>query len=253
MLRSIDISRAAMLRQGQFLDAAAHNAANISTAGFKAIRLALETGDVSPVTGPDGTDSGTPALTARLVSSRLMTQGDIEPSEGPMDMAIAGEGFFILRTPEGEAYTRNGAFRPDAGGRLTDSQGNVLQPGVTVPPGVVAIHIGSDGTVNATLEGGRMAPAGQLRLARFANPNGLLAGRDGLLVATAASGPAQTGIPGQGGLGSVQTAALEGSNVELAEQMTELAGAQRQHQLNTSAFRMADEMLRLAAQLPGNS
>lgn len=253
MLRSIDLSRAAMMRLGQTLDTAAHNVANINTAGFKAMRVALESGDVAPTTGDDATGTETPALTARLASARLQTQGDIQPTGSATDLAIEGEGLFIVRTRDGEAYTRNGGFVPDAEGRLTDGNGNLLQPGITVPPGTTSLRIAPDGTVGAVLEGGRIVPAGQVRLARFANANGLAARQDGLLTATAASGPAQSGGPGQGGLGRVHAGALEGSNVEMAGQMAELAGAQRQYQLNTTAFRMADDMLRMAAQLAGNS
>lgn len=254
MLRSIDMSRAGMLRQQQYLDATAHNVANAATPGFKAIRAALESGDVNPAATDPAQATGTdvPTLTARVNLGRLFTQGSLRDTGMPTDMAIDGDGFFVVRGADGnDAYTRNGGFRPDAQGRLADAAGNLLQPGVTVPAGA-SVRVGADGTVTAALPDGSTRQVGQVRLAHFANPNGLLAGANGTFTATVASGAAQLATPGQNGAGTVRGGALEQSNADITEQMTSLVAAQRAYQLNTSAFRMSDEMLRMANSLNGN-
>jgi flagellar basal-body rod protein FlgG len=254
MLRSIDLSRAGMLRQGQVIDAVAHNIANANTPGFKAIRAALESGDVAAAQDPENaTGTDTPPLTARMQTGRVFTQGALHQTGAVGDMAITGEGFFIVRRQDGSAaYTRGGAFRPDAQGRLVDGSGNLLQPGITVPANTSELRIAPDGTVNAVVEGGRTRVAGQLRLARFTNPDGLEAAGDGLYIATDAAGLPQALVPGQNGIGNVTTGALEDANTDITEQMSSLVAAQRAYQLNTSAFRMADEMLKLSTALGGN-
>lgn len=252
MLRSIDLSRAAMLRQQQYLDATAQNVANANTPGFKAIRAALESGDAPPGGGAAESTGTAPPLTARVLIGRLFTQGPLQSTGAITDLAIDGEGFFAVLRPDGAtAYTRNGAFRPDTAGRLADPSGNLLQPPLTVPAGVAALRIESDGAVTATLMDGSTQRLGSLQLARFTNPNGLAAGEGGLFSATAASGPAQSAAPGQNGAGIVRTGMLEGANTDLVEQMTNLISAQRAYQLNTSAFRMGDDLLRMANQLSG--
>jgi flagellar basal-body rod protein FlgG len=254
MLHSIDLSRAAMLRQQAYLDVTAHNIANTSTPGFRALRAVLETGDQQPADPEQRTGTETPALPAAIAVDRLFTQGPIRQTGVATDLAIEGDGFFAVRLPNGaEAYTRNGAFRPDASGRLVDAAGNGLQPPITVPPGTINIRIGQDGTITALLDNGTMTQAGRLQLARFANPAGLIAGDGGLLTPTTASGPVQFSTPGQNGAGSVQAGALEGANTDITEQMTSLLAAQRAYQLNTSAFRMADQMLAMADQIAGTA
>jgi flagellar basal-body rod protein FlgG len=250
MLRAIDLSRTAMLRHQQALDSTAHNIANAQTPGFKAVRAAMEGGEAPPVEAaltPGG--SASPALPSSVPVSRLFLQGDVRDTGHPTDMAIVGEGFFVVQQPDGtDGYTRNGALRPDAEGNLVDGTGRRLQPPITIPDGATGLHVGRDGAVTAQI-GGQQQEIGRVQLARFTNPQGLLAGPDGVFTATAASGPAVTGAPGENGLGHVQGGALESANADLTVQMTSMLAAQRAYQLNTSAFRMADEMLRIAGQM----
>lgn len=251
MLRSIDVSRAGMLRYQQVLEGTAHNVANAATPGFKAVRAALESGDAQAAVDPTGvTGPDTPALSARPVNGRLARQGSIQETGVATDLAISGEGFFVVRRPDGsDGYTRDGRFRADAGGRLADAGGNPLLPALTLPPGATSVRIDASGAVSAAVPGGVAQPVGQIRLARFVNPDGLSAAGDGLFTATAASGLPRFGVGGDAGLGEIRAGALESSNADLTEQMSALVAAQRAYQLNTSAFRMADEMLRMASQL----
>ncbi len=249
MLRAIDVSRAGMLRQEVRLDVRAHNIANVNTSGFKAFRALLESG---PVTPPEP-EAPVPPLSGQVPTAAMFGQGPVRETGVPTDLAIDGEGFFIVRRPDGTtAYTRGGAFRRDAQGRLVDAAGNALQ-GVTLPDGAVGLRIAAGGQVLAVMADGRTQDAGQLQLARFLNPQGLLAVGNGLFTETVASGPPQSAPPGQDGMGAVRVGALEAANVDLADEMAGVLAAQRLYQLNTASFRMADEMLHMAAILPGTA
>lgn len=247
MLRAIDVSRAGMLRQGRQLDVLAHNIANVNTPGFKTFRALLERDAVaSPEPG-----APMPPLDGEVPTTVLFRQGPIRETGVPTDLAIEGEGFFTVQRPDGtQAYTRGGAFRRDAQGRLVDMTGNVL-PGVTLPDGAVGLRVVAGGQMLAVLVDGRTQAAGQIQLARFMNPQGLLAVGEGLFTATAASGPPQSAPPGQGGVGVVRAGALEAANVDLVDELSGVLAAQRLYQINTVSFRTADEMLHMAATLSG--
>jgi flagellar basal-body rod protein FlgG len=253
MLRAIDLSRAAMLRQQQYMDVTAHNVANTGTTAFKVERVALESGENSVAADPTlTTGTATPPLTSQVQVTRLFSQGPIRETGRATDLAIDGDGFFAVQTPAGNtAYTRNGSFQVDASSRLVDGNGNILQPAIMIPQGASNLQIARDGSVSVDLPNGTTVQAGQVQIARFTNPNGLVAGADGLLTATAASGLPQTSQPGQAGVGAVRQGALEGSNADIGDQLASLLLAQRAYQMNSSAFHMADEMLKTANQLQG--
>jgi len=251
MLYAIDLSRAAMLRQQQYLDVSGQNIANLNTNGFRLQLANLTTGE-NAAAGSDpsqATTSGTPPLTAEMYVSQLFTQGTIAGTGNPLDLAINGEGFFAVQLPDGtQGYTRNGAFQIDAQGRVADGAGNLLQPPITVPQGATNLQIGSDGSVTADLNGA-VQPLGQIQIASFLNPNGLQDGANGVLTATAAAGLPRFGVPGAGGLGSLRQGALEGANGDMPGEFTNLMAAQRAYQMNTSAFSIADQMLHIASTL----
>jgi flagellar basal-body rod protein FlgG len=251
MLYAIDLSRAAMLRQQQYLDVSGQNIANLNTNGFRLQLANLTTGENSAASSDpsQATTSGTPPLTAGVYVSHLFTQGTIAGTGNPLDLAINGEGFFAVQLPDGtQGYTRNGAFQVDDQGRLSDGAGNLLQPPITVPQGATNLHIGSDGNVSAEVNGAAQ-PLGQIQLAWFVNPNGLQDGANGILAPTATAGLPRFGAPGTGGFGSLRQGALEGANGDLPGQFASLMAAQRAYQMNTSAFSIADQMLHIASTL----
>ena len=255
MLQSIDISRAGMMRQSSWLDATAGNVANASTPGFKVQQTELESGEDSVAAQPAlATGTPTPGLSGFVSLTKLFTQGPIQQTGRNTDLAVSGDGFFQVLNSDGTAgYTRNGAFTFDANGQLTNGNGQVLQPPIALPPGADAasVQVGKDGTVSIAAANGRQN-VGQIQLARFTNPNGLLAGANGVYVATAASGPALTGAAGSPGFGAIVPGALEGSNTDLAAQMAAMIAAERGYQINSSAFKIADEMLGVSSQMGGN-
>ncbi len=253
MLYAIDLSRAAMLRQQQYLDVSGQNIANVNTNGFRLDMANLTTGENSAA-GSDpslATTSGTPPLTSAMYVSKLFVQGPIAGTGNPLDLAINGEGFFAVQLPDGsQGYTRNGAFQIDTQGRIEDGAGNLLQPPITVPQGATNLHVGSDGSVSADVNGAPQ-PLGQIQLASFVNPNGLQDGANGVFTATAAAGQPQFAVPGQNGFGSLRQGALEGANGDLPGQFANLMAAQRAYQMNTSAFSIADQMLHIASTIGG--
>lgn len=252
MALPIDTTRTGMLRQQQYLETVAHNIANVDTPGFKATYAALESGEVpAPADGSSVDDGAGAPLSAQLEANRRFTQGPIRDTGAPTDIAIDGAGFFVLQAADGTtSYTRNGSFRLDSSGRITDTAGRVLQPELVMPSGSGDLRVAPDGTVSAFVPGSAARQTlGRLQLATFPNSNGLLAGADGSFSPTAASGAAQLAAPGQDAAGSVRGGALEGANTDVTAEMTNLLAAQRLYQLNASAFRMADELQGMADQM----
>jgi len=130
------------------------------------------------------------------------------------------------------------------------ARGYQVIPAITVPPDALSVTVLSDGTVNAE-QPGNTAPTnlGQIQLARFANPAGLRTLGGNLYDATIASGDPETGIAGQNGFGAVAAGFLEGSNVEVAEELVQMILAQRAFEVSSRVIQAGDEMLRIASQL----
>jgi flagellar basal-body rod protein FlgG len=147
--------------------------------------------------------------------------------------------------PDGSsAYTRDGNFQINAQGELVTNSGYPIQPGIQVPEGAQSVTIGNDGTVSVQMAGEVASmEIGSLTLTDFINPAGLQAKGENLFVETTASGPAQNGTPGLNGLGNVVQAALEGSNVNVVEELVSMIETQRAYEMNAKAISTTDQML----------
>lgn len=257
MIRALYVAGSGMQAQQAQMDVVANNLANANTVGYK--RVTAEFQDLlyeqlarpAAGTGPDAVQVG---HGVRLAATRReMAAGALNPG-GPLDLAIQGSGFFHVRRGETDAYTRAGAFHLDSRKRIVTARGDLLlgadgQP-VALPPGVDQVDVAADGTIRYTDPATREARVlGRLALVRFANPAGLLALGENLLVPTAASGPAEAGNPGEGGLGQIRQGFLEASNVEVVNEMVNLIMAQRAYEINARAVQSADEMLQQANNL----
>jgi flagellar basal-body rod protein FlgG len=232
----------------------AHNLANASTTGFKKSRAefeALLSETIRAAAQPTPQGGGQPAplevgLGVRSVATtRSFAQGDMIVTHNSLDVAIEGAGFFRIERPNGEfAYTRAGNFRVDATGRLVTQQGELVEPGITVPEESTALTIRPDGTVLAKTPG-RDEPAeiGVLELAAFTNPGGLESVGGNLLVATAASGEAIHVRPGEQGSGTLSQGFLEAANVKAVEEMIDMITTQRAYEMNSKVIQSADQML----------
>ncbi len=211
------------------LQNSANNLANVQTAGFKK-------GEVNSVENRSG---GT-----RVNSiSKVNTQGGLIPTNNPLDLAIEGNGFFQVTNPNGgTSFTRSGSFSLNGAGQVVDSSGNALVPQINVPAGNNGISIGANGQVSTQNAGG-LEVAGQIQLASFNNPSGLSAAGGNLLNESAASGAPVVGAPGEGGLGSVLSGFLEGSNVDIAEEMVDQIVSKAAFKANVNVIKANDEMI----------
>ncbi len=235
------------------LENIANNLANSTTTGYKKTRetfadLIYQQVGGSPAGDPMQLGSGT-----RVASlSRDFRSGNVIVTSNPTDLMIDGEGFFAVETPNGETmYTRDGHFRIDLEGNLTTQDGYIVQPGFQIPEGGT-LMIGSDGSVSALLQtenGSESVSLGQFEMARFPNPEALMAAGRNYFRATTAAGEAELVQPQTGGAGTVIQYALEGANVDVAEELINMISAQRSYELSSKVIQTADEMMQIAASL----
>jgi flagellar basal-body rod protein FlgG len=182
---------------------------------------------------------------------RIHEQGPLQMTENPLDLALTGEGFFQIELPNGEtAYTRSGIFQTNQDGELVTTQGYRLEPSIVVPEDAIAIEINDSGEVFADIAGQiNLSSLGQIQLATFVNPAGLEAIGDNLLLETEGSGTATVGNPGDENFAKIRQGALEGSNVNVVEEITTLITAQRAYEMNSNIISTSDEMMQTVSQL----
>jgi len=243
------------------LDNIANNLANSSTTGFQQRQVnftdLLYQNQIMP--GAASTQQTTVAAglqiglgTRPAETEIIQTQGDFSTTGNPLDLAIQGAGFFQILMPNGQlAYTRDGSFHPDAQGTLVTSEGNPLQPTITIPSDALSVTVGSDGTVSITQSGQTAATQlGIIQTALFINPGGLNSVGNNIYLPTTASGEPVVGSPGGAeGLGTLQQGMLEQSNVSVVNQFVAMILAQRSYESNSRVVKAADEMLQQPNQL----
>ena len=181
------------------------------------------------IVGSDGTaawQTTLPAITDYGYDLFLLTvEPDPDPATEPSDNRSIGgyftDGFFVVQRPGGvPAYTRDGSFRLDAEGSLVTVNGYRLEPPVIIAPDASDIIIEPDGVITALIgEPKERQEIASIQLARFINPAGLLGLGENLFEATAASGEVFIDKPGEVGLGVLRSRMLEGSNVQLVDEM----------------------------------
>jgi flagellar basal-body rod protein FlgG len=250
------ISKTGLQAQDDKLQTIANNLANANTVGFKRDRTVFADLSYQVEREPGAqTSNGTISPTGvqlgngtRLIGTqKVFTPGSLQTTSQPLDVAINGQGFLQIELASGElAYTRAGQLQLNATGELVTSSGLLVTPAITVPANSTAVTIAQNGVVTATLAG-KPAPSqiGQLTLANFVNPTGLVALGDNLYQETVASGPPTVGVPGQEAYGTLQQGSLEGSNVSVVEEMVDMIAAQRTYEMNTKVLSAADNMLQL--------
>jgi flagellar basal-body rod protein FlgG len=260
MIRSLWIAKTGMEGQQTKLDTISNNLANVATNGYKRAGVVFEdlmyqnlrqagsaTSEQSQL--PTGLQVGLGVRAA--ATSRNFAQGSLNQTTNSLDLAIEGHGFFQIQMPDGStAYSRDGAFQLDANGQLVTQAGYAVQPGITIPPTARSVTIGKDGTVTVTLPG-QTAPqqVGQVQLAAFVNPAGLEPLGGNLFAESAASGTPSAAAPGSNGLGSVRQGFVEGSNVNVVEELVTMIATQRAYEMNSKAIQASDQMLQRLGQL----
>ena len=254
MEASLWVAKTGLDAQQTRMSVISNNLANVNTTGFKRGRAAFEDlmyqnlGQAGAQTStqtqsPSGLNLGTGV---RVVSTeKMFLQGNLAQTGNAFDVAINGRGFFQIQLPDGNtAYSRDGSFQIDSTGQLVTHHGYTVQPGIQVPQGAQSVTISNDGIVSVQLDG-QAAPqqVGQLQLADFINPGGLQPVGDNLFIETAASGAPQTGTPALNGLGQLEQGMLEGSNVNVVEELVSMIETQRAYEMNSKAVSTSDQML----------
>ena len=261
MIRALYTAASGMNAQQANIDNVAHNLANVNTTGFKKSRVEFEdlvyqqlkapgTATSQETEAPVGLEAG---LGSRPVAiARNFSAGNLRSTQGPLDVAIEGAGFFQVTLPGGETgYTRAGTLHLSGQGQIVTADGFAIEPAITIPANAVSVSISKDGIVSVQLSDQQASQqVGTIELANFQNPAGLQARGGNIFVATTASGDPQTGVPGTDGLGTLAQGFVEDSNVSVVEEMVNMILGQRAYEANSKVIRAADEMLQQINNLP---
>ena len=236
----------------------ANNLANVNTTAFKRSRAHFEDLLYQTVQGSTTVGSPeagtTPAIQVgrgvRLSSvQRLHTAGAIEQTERPFDLAIEGDGFFQVQLPSGQVgYTRDGAFTISDTGTLVTQGGYSVVPGIQIPDDAADVQISRTGIVTITSANSTEATEiGRIELARFANPTGLMSLGENLYSQTPASGEPILGFPQEEGMGRLLQGSLEGSNVEIVQEMVDMITSMRAYEINSKSIKNSEQMSEIAS------
>jgi flagellar basal-body rod protein FlgG len=241
MLEGLYSAAAGMSAQQQQLDAIGDDLANASSTGYRSERVAFSDLLYNAV-DIAGTETSTGAGASAQVIGRSQSQGSIQETGQPLNLAIEGDGYFQVKLPGGQiALTRNGNFGVDANGAIVDSEGNPLSPPIKLPAGAspAEVSISSNGTVTA---GKRTL--GQIKLVDVAAPDHLLADGNSAFTPTAASGAPQAVTDAK-----IRQGALEDSNVDMSKEMALMVSTQRAYQMSSTAIQTESQMMSIANQL----
>jgi len=264
MVRSLWTGASGMIGQQAQVDVISNNLANVNTHGFKKQRVEFEDliYQTLRVAGTPATENTVVPVGVQMghgvrlaATQRVFSQGSLQQTDVPTDMAIAGDGFFRVQMFDGSwAYTRNGTFKVDSDGRMVTSNGFWLLPDIIMPEGFLpeSISISRDGRVTVRvpdIDPTESIEVGRIELYRFPNPVGLMAVGDNLFRVSAASGDPIPGVPGFDGMGTIQNRFLEMSNVAVVQEMVNLIVAQRAYEFNSRTIQTSDSMLGTATAL----
>jgi flagellar basal-body rod protein FlgF len=226
----VGLSRQAVLRRQ--IDVIANNLANINTAGYRAehMRFAEHTMPGATMVGLSGNDA---ALSYVRDAGALndMTPGAVRHTGNPLDLALDGRGWFVIETPDGARYSRNGAFRLDASGNLVTADGHFVQGqsgNITFAPGEREVAIAADGTISSS-EGTK----GRLRIVQFENDDTLQREGESMFVGEE---PQPVDVP------NVIQGALEQSNVESVREIADMIRVTRAYTNLSRLFSDTGEM-----------
>lgn len=247
MIDALHIAATGMNAQQTQIDVTANNLANMNTVAYKKSQVSfadlmyrenahIDQAELNTSKGVGVGVSGT---------SKNFSGGELKQTQRNLDVAIRGEGFFEVQLPDGGfAYTRDGALQINAEGLLVNSQAQVLNPAVQIPPETQEVMIKSDGTVLAVIPGEKSPQEiGRLEIANFSNTSGLKAVGNNLYLPTTESGEALRQMPGEQNSSAIAQGFLEGSNVKMVEELTQLILAQRAYEINSKMIQAADDVM----------
>ena len=243
MLQGLYAAASGMEAQQNQFNAISNDMANVDTPGYQAAQVGFQ--DLLYSGG--GNSSGSPSISTGTGSSsaivgRSEAQGAIQSTGRSLDVAIQGPGYLQVRRDDGSiGLTRNGALQVNAQGEITNQDGNPLVPALKLPKGtdVNSIKIETNGQV---ISGS--TTIGKISLVNVPAPNQLQPDGDSMFSVTAGSGATR---PATGS--SIQQGALEGSNVDVAQDMAQMVTAERSYQMASQAIQYQDQMLQIANQI----
>ena len=263
MLKALNTAATGMQAQQTQLDVIANNMANVNTTGFKKSRAEFEdllyqtlkepgAQQSNNTVHPAGVQVGLGVKTA--ATQKIFEEGSAHITRNVLDLAIEGSGFFPIQMPDGQVgYTRDGTFHKDPGGKIVDKNGNALLPEIVIPATTIqaGISISDQGQVYipAANNTGQPQQIGQIQIVNFVNPTGLKSVGKNLFVPTAASGAPLQGNPGENNLGMIAQGQLEGSNVNVVDEMVNMISTQRSYESNSKVVQAADQMLQYSNNL----
>jgi flagellar basal-body rod protein FlgG len=254
---SLYIAATGMHLQQKGVDTISNNLANVNTPGFKKGRVSFEDLVYRDLAGAAAAAEGggqrlwqgSGVGMASIIKSFIA--GELKKTDSPMDLAIQGEGLFEVVALDGTAaFTRGGTLTVDKDGFLATSAGQPLKPSIHVGSDARGIAIEPDGRVMVrTSAKGEPFEAGRIELARFADMAGLAALGGNLYRPTERSGEPIYGRAGEDGVGTFAQGFVEGSNVNLVEEMVDLMVAQRAYESSVKVIQASDEMLGMSNNL----
>jgi flagellar basal-body rod protein FlgG len=254
MIRALHTAATGMAAQESNVNTISNNIANVNTTGFKKDRTEFDDLLYETVQEAGAKSSANSEYNVGLqvgsgakvsATRKIHSQGSPQMTNNPYDIMVNGEGFLGIIGPTGELkYTRDGSFNVDSQGNMVTRAGHKVFPGIVVPPNIMKISISENGNVEAfTRESVEPINLGQVPIFTFVNPVGLRSEGGNLMGATAGSGQAMQNIPGQNGSGMLMQGAIETSNVNVMNEMTDLIKAQRAYEMNSKVMGVADQML----------
>ncbi len=253
------VSKTGLSAQDTQLTTVSNNLANAATIGFKRDRAVFSdllyqiqrqpgASSSSSTQLPSGLQLGTGV---RVVgTTKQFTQGSLQTTEQPLDMAINGRGFFKVELADGSSgYTRNGQFHINEAGDVVTAEGFLLDPTISLGANATNVTISETGllTYRDATTGDAAAPI-QIVIADFPNPAGLQAIGGNVYVETSASGAVTEANPGSSGMGTLLQHTLENSNVDIVEEMVNMITTQRAYEMNSKVISTADQMLQFISQ-----
>ncbi len=258
MMRALYTAASGMISQQYNIDTISNNLANVNSTGFRKNLARFQDLMYQTLRAPGSPSdrrsfrSDKTSVSASKVASseKIFTQGSLQQTSNPLDIAIEGDGFFQVTLPDGTtAYTRDGGFKEDATGAVVTADGYFLSPQITIPQNAIQVSVGHDGTVTALTPGATTPTTlGQITLVRFTNAAGLQPMGKNLFQQTGASGTPIISQPGLNGAGTLEGGYIEESNVSIVNEMVNMIVAQNAYQANSKTITTAENMLATAIQ-----
>ncbi len=244
-MKSFWIASTGLNVQEKKLDLIANNLANINTSGYKFEDAIVE--EINSLIDNDNVIKRIGDGTNIVAINKNFSQGLMESTGLPFDIAINGDGFFEVLLPDDSiGYVRSGEFTIDANGQLVTESGYKLYPEIFIPENTVAVSISDNGLISVRLDDGSVKDIGTIELAKFINPNGLKSVGTGIYIKTENSGEPIVDAPGKQGIGTLMQGFIERSNVNMANEMIKMMITQKSYEINARVIQTADQMMSIA-------